>query len=113
MDDIDQQGIPWRFHRGLNIKAERNDAAFTCAICGKFKAADPTYISFRDRNVAPICNWCEHIWGSKNPLLDGAGAYADRRVVIQIKALGMVIDCSAYCQQGGHAQPYSEKENSK
>lgn len=68
---------------------------FTCAICER-DVTDYDFRSGRDRQLAPLCRYCEGHYSDRAPTV---GAFMDRRKATHISALANALSGEAHAKQ--------------
>lgn len=68
---------------------------FVCAICER-DVRDYPDRNGRDRQMAPVCRYCERHYGSGAPQ---HGAFMDRRKAVQISALANALNANAHIKK--------------
>ena len=69
---------------------------FTCAICER-RVIDYADRNGRDRHIAPICNYCEDVYGDRGR--PTSGAFMDRRNAARLSAISNALSCLAHNKQ--------------
>lgn len=68
---------------------------FTCAVCER-EVRDWPGRNGRDRQIAPVCRYCESQWPDCVPK---AGAFMDRRKAAHLSALANALSGKAHTKQ--------------
>jgi hypothetical protein len=74
---------PRNGHPGADIDAPSWRHLFDCAICQR-RVTDFHNRGGRDRQMEPICRYCEGQWSERPP---SAGAFMDRRMACRLAAM--------------------------
>lgn len=69
---------------------------FVCAICER-RVIDYSNRNGRDRQIGPICNCCEDIYGDRGKPTHGA--FMDRRNAARLSAIGCALSELAHRKQ--------------